>query len=137
MSDSSHSHDPSHAETPVDQEIDVRGILRTGIALAVLVFVSMLLMWWLFVGIKKAEESRNPPPSPLPELSERQMPPFPRLQAEPEEELKQLHTEENRVLGSYGWVDRGQGVVRIPVEKALVLLGERGLPVPPPPATLL
>jgi len=41
------------------------------------------------------------------------------------EELKK----ENEVLGSYDWVDQKNGVVRIPIDKAMDLLAQRGLPV--------
>jgi hypothetical protein len=41
------------------------------------------------------------------------------------EELKK----ENEVLGSYDWVDQKNGVVRIPIDRAMDLLAQRGLPV--------
>jgi len=41
------------------------------------------------------------------------------------EELKK----ENEVLGSYDWVDQKNGVVRIPIDRAMDLLEQRGLPV--------
>jgi ATP-dependent exoDNAse (exonuclease V) alpha subunit len=41
------------------------------------------------------------------------------------EELKK----QNEVLGSYDWVDQKNGVVRIPIERAMDLLAQRGLPV--------
>ena len=40
--------------------------------------------------------------------------------------------EEEAALTSYAWVDRAGGVAQIPVERALELVAERGLPVPPP-----
>jgi hypothetical protein len=33
-----------------------------------------------------------------------------------------------RRLSSYGWVDREAGIVRIPIDRAMDLLAERGLP---------
>jgi topoisomerase IA-like protein len=36
------------------------------------------------------------------------------------------------VLESYGWVDKDKGVVRIPIEEAMRLIAERGLPPTPP-----
>jgi hypothetical protein len=32
-------------------------------------------------------------------------------------------------LQSYGWIDQQKGVVRIPIERAMELTAERGLPV--------
>ena len=39
-----------------------------------------------------------------------------------------LYGAENRQLNSYGWVDQSNGIVRIPVERAMDLVLERGLP---------
>ena len=41
------------------------------------------------------------------------------------EELKK----QNEVLGSYDWVDEKNGVVRIPIDRAIDLVAQRGLPV--------
>jgi DNA-binding GntR family transcriptional regulator len=35
---------------------------------------------------------------------------------------------ETAILHSYGWVDRDAGIVRIPIERAIEILAERGLP---------
>ena len=40
--------------------------------------------------------------------------------------------EEEAAVTSYAWVDRTAGVAQIPVERALEIVAERGLPVPPP-----
>jgi hypothetical protein len=41
------------------------------------------------------------------------------------EELKK----QNEVLGSYDWIDQKNGVVRIPIDRAMDLVVQRGLPV--------
>jgi hypothetical protein len=33
------------------------------------------------------------------------------------------------MLKSYGWIDRDKGVVHIPIDRAIEILAERGLPV--------
>lgn len=45
--------------------------------------------------------------------------PAPRLQGNPEDELRRYRAEQARILDSYGWVDREAGVVRIPVRRAM------------------
>jgi hypothetical protein len=127
------NHPPGHEE-PFDQEIDVRGIVKSGVALAITIIVSMVLMWWLSVALKQRAGAPSSPPSPLAEVAEPRQPPYPRLQAQPEAELKALHAEEAKVLESYGWIDKGRGVARIPIDKAIEIVGQRGLPAP---ATLL
>lgn len=90
------------------------------------VAVVLLLMAWLFDYFAARAARQDEPPSPLAQA--RQLPPEPRLQVNPGEELKAMRAEENAVLGSYGWVDRKAGIVRIPIDRAMALLAERGLP---------
>ena len=54
---------------------------------------------------------------------------FPRLQLAPPEDLKRFRAAEDLELNTYGWLDRTAGVVRIPVERAMDLVLQRGLPV--------
>ena len=39
------------------------------------------------------------------------MPPEPRLQTNPKQDLRDLRAAEDKVLNSYGWVDRNRGIV--------------------------
>jgi hypothetical protein len=48
---------------------------------------------------------------------------------DPQIDLLQKRAQEDAVLNSYGWVDRANGTVRIPIERAIELTAERGLPV--------
>jgi hypothetical protein len=54
-------------------------------------------------------------------------PPAPHLQVAPKSDLDRLHAIENAQLGTYGWVDRDNSIARIPVDRAIQLLSERGL----------
>ncbi len=38
---------------------------------------------------------------------------------------------EDLLLDNYSWVDQSQGKVRIPIERAMELIAQRGLPVAP------
>ncbi|HYL82447.1 MAG TPA: hypothetical protein VEU07_16635 [Candidatus Acidoferrum sp.] len=94
--------------------------------LVVTVIVVFLLMGWLF-GYYQASASRNQvQPSPLAES--RPVPAGPLLQVTPQQDLRAMRTEEEARLRSFGWVDRPAGVVRIPIDRAITLLVERGLP---------
>jgi hypothetical protein len=57
--------------------------------------------------------------------------PTPQAQATPDETLKVLRATEEAMLTTYGWVDRANGVVRIPIDRAIDLLLQRGLPTRP------
>jgi hypothetical protein len=65
------------------------------------------------------------------ELTERF--PLPRLQTDNgNQDLADLHAREDLLLDHYSWVDQSQGKVRIPIERAMELIAQRGLPVAPP-----
>jgi hypothetical protein len=53
--------------------------------------------------------------------------PQPQLQENEVLDLKAIRAAEDQVLHSYAWVDPEKGVVRIPIERAMDLLVERGL----------
>lgn len=42
------------------------------------------------------------------------------------QQLRTLRGDEEETLGGYGWVDRKAGVVRIPIDRAIDLLAEKG-----------
>lgn len=44
--------------------------------------------------------------------------------SQPGRELRELRADEAERLGGYAWVDKGKGVVRIPVDRAMELLVE-------------
>jgi len=54
--------------------------------------------------------------------------PEPRLIVTPAVDLEKLRAHEDEELKSYGWVDRGSGIVRIPIDRAMELIVQRGLP---------
>jgi hypothetical protein len=39
-----------------------------------------------------------------------------------------MRADEDQILGSYGWIDRERGIVRLPIDRAIALLAEKGLP---------
>jgi hypothetical protein len=59
--------------------------------------------------------------------------PTPRLQTDDGyQEIADLHAKEDLLLNNYSWVDGPQGsprLVRIPIDRAIELLAQRGLPV--------
>jgi hypothetical protein len=91
-----------------------------------LAVVTLLLMGWLLPALT-ARQGQGAMPSAL--LSEAvPVPPVPRLQVAPAQELQQWYVAEEEILQSYGWVNKEAGIVRIPIARAMELLVERGLP---------
>jgi len=58
--------------------------------------------------------------------------PTPRLQIDDgNQDLVNLHQREDLLLSNYSWVDATHTKVRIPIERAMELIAQRGLPVAP------
>jgi hypothetical protein len=56
--------------------------------------------------------------------------PTPRVQLDDgNEDVSELHAREDLLLDNYTWVDQSKGKVRIPIERAMELIAQRGLPV--------
>ena len=66
--------------------------------------------------------------SPLLNVQRRPPADAPILQAAPKQDWKDFTREEDEKVHTYGWVNASRGVVRIPVERAIGLLAERGIP---------
>lgn len=54
---------------------------------------------------------------------------FPVLQVSPRLDLEEFRRREEAELNSYGWVNRTAGIVRVPIDQAMNLVLEEGLPV--------
>ena len=57
--------------------------------------------------------------------------PNPRLEDDERTQLNRFLTKQYDTLYSYGWVDEKAGIARIPIDRAMDLLVQRGLPVLP------
>src|SRR5262249_51448205 len=84
--------------------------------------------WILFSFYAAREGKSSPAEFPLAAQQENRLPPEPRLQTNPRQDLSDLRSQEDQILGSYGWVDKNAGTVRIPIDQAMKLALERGLP---------
>jgi len=58
--------------------------------------------------------------------------PTPRLLTDDgNQDVADMHAREDLLLDNYTWVDESKGTVRIPIERAMELIAQRGLPVAP------
>ncbi len=55
--------------------------------------------------------------------------PAPQLETDERTQLNQVRLREEDTLSTYGWVDQKSGIVHIPIDRAMDLLAQRGLPV--------
>ena len=107
------------------RDASIPSLVKFAIGLFVLLIVAFWAMRGLF-NYFRTEQTLGPPASPFADT--RPLPPAPRLQVAPARDWHQLHASENEILDSYTWVDRQAGIVRIPINRAMDLLAERGLP---------
>jgi len=67
-------------------------------------------------------------PYPLAAAQEQRLPPAPRLQQFPHNELYTFRLSEDDLLENYGWMNKNAGIVHIPISEAMRLAVERGFP---------
>jgi hypothetical protein len=121
-----------------ESDVNIRGIVKFGVALSAAIAVVCLLVWGLFLVFYARAAKTESAPSPL--FSGERLPPEPRLQGMPghqglpSEDIREFRKRENAELNSYGWVippsGNQAGVVQIPIERAKELIVERGLSAP-------
>jgi len=104
------------------------GLFALGLVL--MIALVLPLLGWIFWRLEAAAQRADTRQSPL---AGDQTPPAPRLEEQSADELAKLRRAEQRRLSSYGWIDPQQHVVRVPIERAIEILAERGLPEPKGP----
>jgi len=127
-----HDADLEYGPTPADAQyehtdIDPGIAGRFALWLAIAMMLSLGIVYgtfWLFEG---REEAANSAAQLYPlAAGQVKVPTGPRLQQQPFKDVYQLKSAEREKLTSYGWVDQGSGIVRIPIDEAMRLIGERG-----------
>jgi hypothetical protein len=129
------------------RDIGVAGVLYFIAGLAVAGILVHFIVTGLFGFLNRKYETEQPPVSPLVKNAQqdtRRIPPqygrdyekflkesFPAPQLETDErtQLNDIRLREEDTLSTYGWVDQKAGTVRIPIDRAMDILAQRGLPV--------
>jgi hypothetical protein len=111
------------------RDANTSGVLLFIALLATTVVLVLLLAWGLFRHYS-VSINNSPPDSPF--TGVREVPSPPRLQVTPREDLQRILADQQSKLETYGWEDRQAGTVRIPIERAMDLLVQKGLPVATP-----
>ena len=136
-----HESTPSHGSYE-RQDISARGIFYFIAGLLAATLLISFLLSGLYKILDKRFETGQPPVNPLAAnvpKDTRQVPPQypetafpdPRLETDERTQLNSIRIAEERKLNSYGWVDEKAGTVHIPIERAMELLAQRGLPLRP------
>jgi hypothetical protein len=109
------------------KDVDVRALFTIAFLLllsGIAIFIVVALMMHYF---KVHEPVATAGRANIPVTRARAFP-QPRLLTKPGASLAELRAAEDADLNSYGWVDRSAGMARIPIDRAMQLLLERGLP---------
>lgn len=126
-------------ETEVEQsDLGAKGILSFLLGLAIFGVIIHYVLIGMYDVMDRYEQTHQPPMSPLEthvETRPRQVPPDtrmkfpePRLEVNERSELQGVVLSQEQELNSYGWVDEKSGVVHIPIERAMQLIAQKGLP---------
>ncbi|WP_428305952.1 hypothetical protein [Lacipirellula sp.] len=103
-------------------------------ALAITMVVTGAVVVGLFDLFLDQAEEADISPSPLAESGEPPAPPGPLLQVAERLDLRLYRASQEKQIHETAWVDRDRGIVRIPIERAIEITAERGLPDWPPVA---
>jgi hypothetical protein len=126
---------PVHNDVAFDPR-DVRSgsILKFLLALAGTLVVVFLVSWWVL----RLNESRVARQDALPTPARRgagpMLPPEPRLQgvpghaSDPQQDLRDKLKADSGSLEQLRWADEKSGVAQIPIEDAMKMIAEKGLP---------
>ncbi len=103
-------------------DVSAPSMLRWGVGLLALMFGSMLAMLILYIAF--GGPFRTQPKT----VQENRLEPWPRLQSNPLKDIADFEREQAELETGYAWVDPTMGRVRIPIERAMDIVAERGLP---------
>jgi hypothetical protein len=124
------------------QDLVPRGVFYFLATLIVVTILCLFALDGLFHFLDAREKASQPAVNPLltnvPEDTRRIAPgypqtvfPSPKLEEDERGQLNGIRRSEEQTLYSYGWVDEKAGTVHIPIERAMDLIIQRGLPVRP------
>ncbi len=99
-------------------EVNFPLIIKIGIGLVILAVIVHIGLWWLFFQLKAREALQDQAISPLARRGVA-VPPWPRLVVNEPLGLREQRQREDAVLQNYGWVNKQDGIARVPVTRAM------------------
>ena len=147
MSDEAMKHGHAGHSTEFEHEdLSTRGVFAFMIGLAIIGVVIYFIIVGMYSFLDRYEHAQMTTASPLvtsPGATSRVVTRddvekqfkengAPMLEVDERGQLRDFLMNQEKQLNSYGWVDQSTGVAHIPIEKAMAMIVERGLPVRPP-----
>jgi hypothetical protein len=103
-----------------------RGLVYFAAIMAVILAAASLSLIWLFKHFQKTENPGSFVAAPF--AGAQPLPPPPRIQPNPGADIQSYFQSQQNLLNTYGWIDRQNGIVRLPIDRAMELILQRGLP---------
>jgi hypothetical protein len=128
-------HDVTEPERPEpgfeERDVNVWAVGKFGIGLALLCVLCLALLLGFFRFLENENGGPERRPANRIGINASKLPPEPRLEETPIRDLDAMRAAEDKILNSYAWIDKPSGLVRIPIDRAIDLLAQRGLPARP------
>ncbi len=109
-----------------DSSVNVKQLFVLAMGVVAMVLAGVLISAEVFRVFEKLTPM-GPTASPFEDV--REVPQGLRLQTKAPQDLKDYRKDQEKILSGYGWVDQKSGIVRIPVDRAMELLLQKGYPV--------
>ena len=115
------------------KDVNARNVVLTGASVLIGAWVVVCLMYLFFSFLQNHKEAATEPPIPV-AAQRAAVPPEPRIQASPRTDLQHYEAQQDYLLTHYLWVDKSKGIVAIPIERAMEVIAQRGIPPQKAPA---
>ncbi len=122
------------------EDLSSRSALYFLAGLVLVGLVVYLIVFGMYRFLDSYESAHQPPLSPMatPQADTRTVThenaetfPQPRLEENERTQLRSFIEDQDRKLATYDWLDKERSAVRIPIDRAMDLIVQRGLPVHP------
>lgn len=129
-----HDHDHEYGPTPPGAkyehtDIDVNVGYKFGLWLTVSMLISIGIVTGAFYFFEGQQNSANALAQKYPlAVGQVKAPPAPNLQNQPFKDLYMLRQAEAEKMSNYGWIDRDGGIARLPIDRAIDAMLEKGFP---------
>jgi hypothetical protein len=107
------------------RDANLKALLQFAFWLAVLLAVTLVAMRFTFEFLN-AKTPLGPAASPF--ENAREIPSGPLLQASPHDDLTSFCANQRQAVDSYAWVNQSGGIVQIPIDQAMSITLQKGLP---------
>jgi hypothetical protein len=102
-------------------------VIIGGFAVVAGLWIAIALLYPYFAFLNGRRVAMSPPPLPSARHGH-SLPPEPRLQQSPPLDMQGLLSRENSLLNHYAWMNKSKGIVAIPLDRAIRIVAERGIP---------